>query len=180
MRPLLLPGRGLIWQHLFMATESQLAIEKKSRVSLHFSLTLTNGELIDSNYASHAATFRLGDGSMLPGFEEQLLGLKPGDEVESLLQPAQAFGDVNPRNLHRFPIAKFKNLLEDELIATEVGTVVSFKDAGGFDLPGVVASVSETTVVVDFNHPLAGKQILFKASIRAVIAADVDAVEIKL
>lgn len=157
-----------------------LAIEDGSRVSLHFSLSLGNGDVIDSNFDKQPASFRLGDGSMLPGFEAKLLGLKAGDEIESILQPEQAFGEVNPQNMHRFPIAKFKNMLEDELIATEVGTVVSFKDAGGFDLPGVVASISDATVVVDFNHPLAGKKILFKASIETVIAADVDTVELKL
>lgn len=163
-----------------MASDLDLAIENNSLVSLHFSLALAGGDVIDSNFDKQAASFRFGDGSMLPGFEEKLLGLKAGDRIESVLRPEQAFGEVNPENMHRFPIAKFKNLLEDELINTEVGTVISFKDAGGFDLPGVVASISESTVVVDFNHPLAGKQILFKASIEAVIGADVDTVEIKL
>lgn len=157
-----------------------LAIEERSLVSLHFSLSLSNGDVIDSNFSRQPASFRLGDGSMLPGFEAQLLGLKAGDEIESVLQPEQAFGEINPENMHRFPIAKFKNMLENELIATEVGTVVSFKDAGGFDLPGVVASISDATIVVDFNHPLAGKKILFKASIKTVIAADVDTIELKL
>jgi len=165
-------------QVLLMAMD--LAIEHNSHVSLNFSLALANGDIIDSNFDRPPASFRLGDGSMLEGFEQELLGLRAGDEIESLLPAAQAFGEVNPGNLHRFPIAKFKNLLEDELIPAAVGSVVSFKDAGGFDLPGVVASISATTVVVDFNHPLAGKQILFKASIKAVIAADVETVEIKL
>lgn len=147
---------------------------------MNFSLSLANGDIIDSNFDRPAVRFRIGDGSMLPGFEEKLLGLKAGDEVESMLQPEQAFGVVNPQNLHRFPVARFSALLEDELIPTEVGSVVSFKDAAGFDLPGIVASISDSTVVVDFNHPLAGKKILFKASIDAVIAADVDTLEIKI
>ena len=71
-------------------------------------------------------------------------------------------------------------MLEDDLIPTEVGAVVSFKDAGGFDLPGVIADISPSTVIVDFNHPLAGKDIVFKARIVSVIDADVDAVEIKV
>lgn len=151
-----------------------------SRVSLQFSLALADGELIDSNFEGKAASFRLGDGSMLPGFEAQLIGHRAGDEIECRLSAEQAFGEINPANIHRFPIAKFQNLLEDELIPLEVGAMVSFKDAGGFDLPGVIASISDSTVVVDFNHPLAGKEILFKARIHTVIAADVDAVEIKL
>lgn len=156
------------------------AIELGSQVSLHFSLALANGELVDSNFESDPASFRIGDGSMLPGFEAVLMGLKAGNEVEKLLTSEQAFGDVNPRNRHKFPIAKFKDLLEDDLIPTEVGSVVSFKDAAGFDLPGVISDIADDSIGVDFNHPLAGKQIVFKAAIVSVVPPDVDAVEIKL
>lgn len=156
------------------------SIAAGSRVSLHFSLSLPGGELIDSNFDSSPASFRMGDGSMLPGFEQQLLGLSAGDELDTTLAAELAFGAINPANKHRFPIAKFQNLLEDDLIPTEVGAVVSFKDAGGFDLPGVIADISPSTVIVDFNHPLAGKDIVFKARIVSVIDADVDAVEIRL
>ena len=156
-----------------------IQIETGSLVSLHFSLALTDGHVIDSNFAAPAAKFRLGDGNMLPGFEAVLIGLKPGQELETILEPEQAFGVVNPRNQHRFPVAKFKNLLEDELISTEVGAVVSFKDAAGFSLPGVIAEISDQTIAVDFNHPLAGKRIVFKANIVAVLPADVAGVEVK-
>ncbi|HAT25442.1 MAG TPA: peptidylprolyl isomerase [Gammaproteobacteria bacterium] len=156
-----------------------IQIEPGSLVSLHFSLALTDGHVIDSNFAAPAAKFRLGDGNMLPGFEAVLIGLKPGQELETILEPEQAFGVVNPRNQHRFPVAKFKNLLEDELISTEVGAVVSFKDAAGFSLPGVIAEISDQTIAVDFNHPLAGKRIVFKANIVAVLPADVAGVEVK-
>tara|TARA_B100000795_G_scaffold268761_1_gene256435 strand:+ start:1194 stop:1685 length:492 start_codon:yes stop_codon:yes gene_type:complete len=159
------------------ATQS---IAAGSLVSLHFSLALTTGELIDSNFKQPAASFRLGDGTMLSGFEQELLGLRKGEEIETTLAAEQAFGEVNPANRHRFPIAKFQNLLEDDLIPTEVGSVVSFKDAGGFDLPGVISELTKFMVVVDFNHPLAGKEIVFKARINSVIDADVEAVEIKV
>lgn len=156
------------------------AIAQGSLVSLHFSLALENGEVIDSNFTGKPAAFRIGDGNMLPGFEAALLGLHPGDTAESVLQPEAAFGAVNPRNRHRFPIAKFSNLLEDDLLPTEVGSVVAFKDAAGFDLPGVIAAIDTDTITVDFNHPLAGKAILFKAAIVSVVAADVQAVEIRV
>ncbi|GJM14321.1 MAG: peptidyl-prolyl cis-trans isomerase [Pseudohongiella sp.] len=163
-----------------MTLEAAPSIATGSLVSLHFSLALTTGELIDSNFEQNAASFRLGDGSMLPGFEQALLGLSKDDEIETLIPAEQAFGEINPSNRHRFPIAKFRNLLEDDLIPMEVGAVVSFKDAGGFDLPGVIAELNEAMAVVDFNHPLAGKDIIFKARIESVIDADVDAVEIKV
>ena len=161
-------------------SEPALAIKHGSLVSLHFSLALENGELIDSNFQARPASFRIGDGNMLPGFEAVLIGLCAGDTVETLLQPDSAFGAVNPKNRHSFPIAKFSNLLEDELLPTEVGSVVAFKDAAGFDLPGVVAAINNDNIIIDFNHPLAGKAILFKAAIFAVVAPDVETVELRL
>ena len=155
-------------------------IEQGSLVSLHFSLALESGDIIDSNFGARAASFRIGDGNMLPGFEATLLGMRAGEEIEILLKPEAAFGPVNPRNLHRFPIAKFTDLLEDELMPTAVGSVVSFKDAAGFDLPGIVAAIDASGITIDFNHPLAGKAIQFKAAILSVVAPDVAAVEVRL
>jgi FKBP-type peptidyl-prolyl cis-trans isomerase SlpA len=160
--------------------ESELAIEQGSLVEMHFSLALESGELIDSNFAGKPARFRIGDGNVLPGFEETLLGLETGMEAEKLIPAEQAFGLVNPDNRQTFPIAKFQHLLDDDLIPTEIGSVVSFRDPGGGELPGVIASIDEHRVVVDFNHPLAGKSILFRAKILSVVAADVEAVSIKL
>ena len=103
-------------------------IENGSVVTLHFSLLLTSGEVIDSNFEQEPPSFKLGDGSMLPGFERLLLGLRTGDDIEELLQPEQAFGTVNQGNFHRFPVAKFEQLLEDELIPTEVGSMICFNE----------------------------------------------------
>jgi len=159
---------------------SGLSIEQGSLVELHFSLALESGEVIDSNFSGKPARFRIGDGNVLPGFEETLLGLAAGIEIEKLIPAERAFGPVNPNNRQSFPIARFQHLFEDDLIPTEIGSVVSFRDPGGGELPGVVASIDEHQVVVDFNHPLAGKNIVFRAQILSVVAADTEAVSIKL
>ncbi|MFT4862479.1 MAG: FKBP-type peptidyl-prolyl cis-trans isomerase SlpA [Pseudohongiellaceae bacterium] len=163
-----------------MQSESENTIQAGSRVSLHFALALVGGEEIDSNFSGPAASFRIGDGSILPGFEEYLLGLRPGNELEVTVPAEQGFGEVNERNKQTFPVEKFQHVLEDDLVPTVVGSVVSFKDAGGFDIPGVVAALNDKTIVIDFNHPLAGKDIVFKAIIRAVLPSTVDVIEVKL
>ena len=155
-------------------------IATRSLVKLHFSLALSEGEVIDSNFEKEPASFRIGDGSMLPGFESELLGLSSGDQIEKTIASTNAFGKANPKNVQSFPIEKFKTLLEDDLIPAESGCVVSFKDPAGFDLPGVVKEVLEKEVIVDFNHPLAGKDIVFKAKIVSVVSSDADAVEVKV
>lgn len=156
------------------------AIGPGSKVSLHFSLALETGETIDSNFDGPAASLVIGDGTMLPGFEEALMGLKSGAEIAVLLPEQQAFGALNPKNIQQFPVEKFSHIIEDDLIPAQPGSVVSFKDPGGFDLPGVILTIDETLVKVDFNHPLAGKSIKFCAKIVNVIPADINVVEVKL
>lgn len=155
-------------------------IQAGSRVSLYFSLALADGQQIDSNFDGKPASFRLGDGNMLPGFEEQLLGLSAGDEKEVLLAPDKAFGEVNPRNRQQFPNDKFAHLLADEVLPAQVGSVVSFKDPAGFELPGVVAEITEQNVTVDFNHPLAGKDIRFRFRILSVLPPAEEPVQVRL
>ena len=93
-----------------------------------------------------------------------LIGEHEGAVIESTLPP-KAFGDKNPENIQRFAAKKFTHLFEDEVLPTETGSVVVFEDPAGFDLPGVVSQISKDFVLVDFNHPLSGKDITFKAHI---------------
>ena len=155
-------------------------IQQGSGVSLHFSLSLPGGEEIDSNFARAPASFRVGDGNLLPGFEQTLMGLQAGDEIAVELQPEQAFGEVNPDNRQSFTREQFQHILDDEVLPVSEGSVVSFRDPAGHELPGVVERIGEQSVTVNFNHPLAGKTIIFKARIVSVLPPSVKAVEIKL
>lgn len=159
---------------------SQPDIKKGSLVTLHFSLSLSSGEVIDSTFDKEPASFRVGDGNMMPGFESELIGLKNGDEFEKTIPRLRAFGEANPQNIQRFPIEKFRHVFEDESIPAVAGSVISFKDSGGFDLAGVIKEISEKEILVDFNHPLSGKDIIFKVNIVAVVSADKDTVAIKV
>jgi FKBP-type peptidyl-prolyl cis-trans isomerase SlpA len=159
--------------------DAKVVIAAGSRVTLNFSLALSSGELIDSNFDQSPASFVVGDGSLLPGFEEALLNRGAGESVDVLLPADKAFGDSNRDNVQVLPRKKFSGLLANSTDPVEPGTVLSFTDPGGFDIPGVVKSIDEDTLVVDFNHPLAGRNIQFKAEIHAVIPAGVQVMEIK-
>lgn len=161
-------------------SESLQPIVSGSRVTLHFSLALTNGELIDSNFDRKPVSFTMGDGSLLPGFEVALMGLTAGTSIEVKLPAAEAFGVSNPANVQRIVRQKFNRFLDDEYDALQSGSVVAFKDAGGFDLPGVIKDIWHDAAMVDFNHPLADRDIVFKAQIIGVLASDVRVMEIKL
>lgn len=155
------------------------AIAPGARVTLHFSLALTDGTEIDSNYDREPASFVVGDGSLLPGFEEALAGHVAGDRVRVRLPEDSAFGPVNPDNVQTFARERFARLIASSPDPVEPGTVLAFADGAGNDIPGVVQSIDETLMVVDFNHPLAGREIDFSADIVAVIPAGVQAVEVR-
>jgi len=146
---------------------SDIAIQKGAKVTLHFSLALENGEVIDSNFDAQPASFLLGDGNMLEGFEQCLLGMTAGQENSFLVPPEQAFGDVNQGNVHSFPRSKFAD--HQELVE---GLVLSFADPGKGERPGVIKTLRQDTVVVDFNHPLAGQSIVFKVRVLSVAEPD--------
>jgi FKBP-type peptidyl-prolyl cis-trans isomerase SlpA len=137
----------------------KLQIETGMSVTLHFSLVLEDGHIIDSNFESEPATFSVGDGNLLPGFESILMGLVNGDEREFTIPPEQAFGQHNPQNVQAVERGNFD---QEEL---ELGAMFSFQNGDG-ELPGVIVDVDDDDeVMIDFNHPLAGKNIIFQVKI---------------
>ena len=137
-----------------------LAIGQGTRVTLHFSLSLENGEVIDTNFEANPATFTVGDGNLLPGFEKALFGMLEGERKTLLIKPEDGFGQRNDNNLQEIDRSQFSPDLE-----LSEGLMLSFADAQKTELPGVVRAFDENVVVVDFNHPLAGRDILFEVSI---------------
>jgi len=137
-------------------------IGHNSTVSLHFALKFDSGEVVDGNFEKDPATFSVGDGSLLPGFERVLFGLKAGDKRSFEIPPEQGFGTPNEQNLQVMPRDQFASMELD------YGVLVIFKDAAGGEMPGVIKEFDDKQVTVDFNHPLAGKIITFEVEIITV------------
>ena len=142
---------------------SNLVVGPGVKVTLHFALHLDTGEVVDSNFDGEPATFVVGDGSMLPGFESKLFGMAVGDHQQYSVDPEDSFGQPNPSNVQSFKLQEFSTQ-----VVPEPGLVVSFADANRDELPGVVTAVEGDQVTVDFNHPLAGRRIRFEAKIVAL------------
>lgn len=157
-----------------------IRIAEGAKVTLHFALSLPDGSEIDSNYGKSPATFKVGDGNLMPGFEAALMGAAAGDSIAVLLPAVQAFGEVNPDNVQSFPRQRFAGLLANTTDPIEQGTVLSFADSGGNEIPGVITQIGELSVVIDFNHPLAGRDIMFKADIISVIPAGTQTVRLSV
>ena len=145
---------------------NELRIAQGSQVTLHFAIKLENGDVVDSTFDKQPASFTVGDGSLLPGFEMALYGLKCGDQRSLPITPDQGFGQSNPQNVQVMPRSAFAAMELSE------GLLVIFNDAANAELPGVVKAFDETHVTVDFNHPLAGKNLTFDVEIIEVEPAD--------
>ena len=137
-----------------------LIVGEGTRVTLHFALRMQNGELIDSNFEREPATFTVGDGNLLQGFEQAIYGLQEGDRKTLTIKPEDGFGQRNPNNVQEIARNQF-----GADIQLEEGLMLSFADAQKAELPGVVKRFNDDVVTIDFNHPLAGQDIFFEVAI---------------
>ena len=149
---------------------SVATIQQNSQISMHFALRMdveVEGKIqkqeVDSTFGKKPAEFQLGDVNLLPGFESFLTGLVAGDQQMFSVPPEKAFGQSNPQNIQEM---KRSDFAADMPLSP--GLVVSFADAANTELPGVIKSAQGDVVVVDFNHPLAGKTLEFEVQILSV------------
>ncbi|MEE1889952.1 MULTISPECIES: FKBP-type peptidyl-prolyl cis-trans isomerase [Pseudomonas] len=143
---------------------TETRIGQNTEVTLHFALHLENGDTVDSTFDKAPAVFKVGDGNLLPGFENALFGFKAGDQRKLSIAPENAFGQHNPQNVQVMPRSQFEGMELSE------GLLVIFNDAANTELPGVVKAFDDNQVTIDFNHPLAGKTLNFEVQILDVKA----------
>ena len=108
---------------------------------------------------------------LLEGFEKSLFGMVAGEKSSCVIAAEFAFGVGNPDNIQRFRRHEIESMLEGGDATLEPGLVLSFADAAKGELAGVVDSVETEAVFVNFNHPLADKDITFDVHIVEVVPA---------
>ena len=138
-------------------------IENGKRVRIHYTLTV-NGETVDTSQDNEPLEYRHGAGEILPALERALKGLKTGDREEVFLKAEDAYGPVHQEAI--LEVLK-SSLPEGEEI--EVGTLLTARGKTGQPVQGQVIQVLEDKVIVDFNHPLAGKDLFFVVEIIEVL-----------
>jgi FKBP-type peptidyl-prolyl cis-trans isomerase SlyD len=104
--------------------------------------------------------FLQGHQNIIPGLERELAGMKVGDSKQVVVSAGEAYGEVDPENVVDVPRTEFP-----AEIPMEPGTELEVKNADGEVLSATIAEVNNDTVKLDFNHPLAGKQLTFDVSV---------------
>ena len=131
-------------------------------VSLDYTLTVEN-EVIDTSQGSEPIQFLQGYGNIIPGLERELYGMATGERKEVVVGAADGYGELDPDAYTDVPRSEFP-----PEIPMQVGIELQIKDKSGDILDARIDAVTADTVRLDFNHPLAGKQLIFAVQVVAL------------
>ena len=142
-------------------------ISKNKVVSLSYELRTEgkDGEIIETVDANHPLMFIFGTGSLIPGFERNVENLKTGDRFAFLLGCEEAYGAAVEEAVQEIPITTFVVDGEIDHDMLFEGNAIPMMDSNGNRLNGVVVEIKDDTVVMDFNHPLAGDDLYFSGTV---------------
>jgi FKBP-type peptidyl-prolyl cis-trans isomerase SlyD len=148
-----------------------MIIENHKVVSVSYTLSASDGagtpeELIEETEPGHPFVFLFGGGGLLEAFEANLRGLKTGDLFDFRLTDVEGYGSRMADHLIELPKSAFtddQGFFDEEVIV--VGNMLPMTDSDGNRLQGMVSSITDEAVTMDFNHPLAGKHLHFSGSV---------------
>jgi len=134
-----------------------------STVAFHYTGTLPDGSVFDSSEGRDPLSFTMGQGQIIPGLEAAVDGMSEGEEKTVTVAASDAYGERDPNAMQQIPRDQIP-----ENIPTEIGTQLQMQAPNGQAIPVVVAEADETSVTLDANHPLAGKDLTFAVKIVSV------------
>lgn len=134
-------------------------VQQNDVVTLDYTLYVEN-EVLESTEDGSPIQFLQGHGQIIPGLEDGVQGLELGEEKTIPVPAEQAYGQIDPDARQKIKIEEFS-----EEIPLEVGTFLDFRDEEGDVLSAQIIAKDEDTVTVDFNHPLAGKDLVFEIKV---------------
>lgn len=133
-------------------------IENGKVVSVHYVGKFTDGEVFDSSEGREPLQFQVGSGQLIPGFESAIIGKVVGDKVTANITPEEGYGLVREDLIVSVPLDKMPG-------EVEVGQALEAQGDNGQSAQVFVKEVNEDTVVIDGNHPLAGKDLVFEIEV---------------
>ncbi|HEY5371291.1 MAG TPA: peptidylprolyl isomerase [Hanamia sp.] len=130
--------------------------KKGDNVKVHYKGTLTTGEQFDSSEGRDPLAFTVGAGQMIKGFDDAIPGMAVGDKKTINIAPSDAYGEKNTEAIVEFPKA---NIPAD--MKLEPGMKLQLQNQAGQPIPVVVTEIKDDVVILDANHELAGKELVF-------------------
>jgi FKBP-type peptidyl-prolyl cis-trans isomerase SlyD len=139
--------------------EGNTVVKAGSTVGIEYTLTLEDGTKVDSNVGGEVVRFEQGSGHILPGLDKELPGMKVGETKQVTVTPEEGYGPVDPAAFTEVPVSE---LPED---AREAGVALMTRDAQGKPHRLRVEKIEGDKATLDFNHPFAGKTLIFDVKI---------------
>jgi FKBP-type peptidyl-prolyl cis-trans isomerase SlyD len=139
------------------------AIEKGSKVQLEFTLKDDAGQVLESNKGAAPLNYVQGEQQLIPGLERELAGMHAGEEKQIVVKPEDGYGPIEPAAQTEVP----REILPPDV---KVGVRLMARSSTGESRPVVVKEIKEKTVVLDLNHPFAGKTLHFDVKVLGVEA----------
>jgi FKBP-type peptidyl-prolyl cis-trans isomerase 2 len=133
-------------------------IENGNIVNIHYVGKFTDGEVFDSSEGQETLRFELGSGQVIPGFESAILGKEVGDKVVANIKPEDGYGPIREDLIISVPLDKMPG-------EVEVGQTLQAEGENGQNAQVMVKEINEESVIIDGNHPLAGKELIFEIEI---------------
>jgi peptidylprolyl isomerase len=134
-------------------------------VKVHYTGKLDSGEVFDSSEEGEPLSFTVGEGQVIEGFEQALIGMKVGEAKEIIIPPAQAYGERDEDLVQRIGRDQFKLSGVDP----EVGMAIEMHTPQGV-IPLIITDLTDTTVELDANHTLAGENLHFALKLVEIAA----------
>jgi len=138
-------------------------VKKGDKVKIHYHGTLTDGTVFDSSLQREPLEFEVGSGQVIPGFDNGVMGMAVGEKKTINIPAAEAYGPKQEEMIMEFPKDRFP-----EDMAPEVGMQLTMNNGAGQQFPVVIVEVKDDVVVLDANHPLAGKDLVFDVELVGV------------
>ncbi|PSG91657.1 FKBP-type peptidyl-prolyl cis-trans isomerase [Aurantibacter aestuarii] len=140
-------------------------VKENNTVKVNYTGKLANGQVFDTSEGREPLEFTLGQGQLIPGFEKGVIDMKLNEKKTITIAKEEAYGEVNKDLIQE---VKKTELPQD--MSPEVGMGLVSKSPDGREVNLMVTEVKEDSIVVDANHPLAGKELIFDLEVVDIIA----------
>ncbi len=138
-------------------------VKQNDKVKVHYTGKLANGQVFDSSIEREPMEFQMGQGQLIPGFENGIIDMKVNEKKTIVIPSDQAYGEVREELIQEVP----NDRLPPE-IKPEVGMGLVSTTPEGQEIQLVVKEVKDNAIVVDGNHPLAGQELTFDVEVIAI------------
>ena len=134
-------------------------IEKGKTISFEYTLTLEDKEVIDTNAGANPLVFTHGSSQIIPGLEDQMIGMKTGDTKKITVTPEDGYGPVLKEAIIEL---KTEQVPES---SRKIGAMLQTQSPEGQVIRGRISTIDDDKAVIDLNHPLAGKTLFFDVKV---------------